>query len=535
MLRITPRHCPLHPEGFDPRYTDAGNYGYGLSAAAAGFSLDDALRMAAEFNKKGTGRPLPAINENAIRTAFDDYAARRFSDPDHDAGAAHIWSSLPGDGVSALRTFFGFLRPPPRITESDVQRYAKARWGDLNSRDAQAFMANFQQAFDSYPQHVDIDLLYPLPADGSIPSGRDVSLFVGKNGEVLVYAKPPAPGGTGAFRGIYGLDGAPDGSGSTGLPNFFKDGTRAPPGGSGSTGLNFFEDGTPQPGSVLPHHTTPDDPTGGIDVTLADGSKEHWWQDPIDGFIRARQGGDGTPSKRLGPRGALDSPSPDTSLSFEVRPWAPSPEDVTDAPAMPSPRRMESTFDDRYANSVPSPVAPQYPPPPAQSPNPGQPDPKDFRVLSSFIRAPDGSLVPAPLGGTSAPGVPFVSTSDVLSEGRPASFNDRFGNWTSSRPAVPPAPQPQRNNATQPDPKDLRTLSSFIRAPDGSLIPAPLGGPNPPQTQAQSDRPLGLFSGEPMPGYPMPPPIFDFPDRSTRSGDNMDDWFTRWIKPLMQQ
>jgi hypothetical protein len=122
------------------------------------------------------------------------------------------------------------------------------------------FMRSFQQAFGSYPQHLDIDLLHPLAADGSIPSGKDVSLFVGKNGEVLVYAKPPAPGGTGAFRGIYGLDGAPNGK--------------------GSTGMDFFADGTPHPVSILPHATTPNDPTGGIDVTLADGSKEHWWQAP---------------------------------------------------------------------------------------------------------------------------------------------------------------------------------------------------------------------------------------------------------------
>jgi hypothetical protein len=32
--------------GFDARYTDAGNYGYGLSAAAAGLNLDKALLTA---------------------------------------------------------------------------------------------------------------------------------------------------------------------------------------------------------------------------------------------------------------------------------------------------------------------------------------------------------------------------------------------------------------------------------------------------------------------------------------------------------
>jgi len=82
---------------------------------------------------------------------------------------------------------------------------------------------------------------------------------------------------------------------------------------------------------------------------------------------------------------------------------------------------------------------------------------------------------------TSAPGVPFAPTNGVLSPGPPASFNDRFGNWTSSPPiAAPSGSQSQRDNATQTDPRDIRVLGRFTRAPDGSLVPAPLGVPNPP-------------------------------------------------------
>jgi len=84
---------------------------------------------------------------------------------------------------------------------------------------------------------------------------------------------------------------------------------------------------------------------------------------------------------------------------------------------------------------------------------------------------------------TSAPGVPFVPTNDVLSQGRPASFNHRFGDWTSSPPVAPPGSQPQRDNATPIEPGDTRILGRFIRAPDGSLVPAPLAVPNQPQTQ----------------------------------------------------
>jgi len=311
-----PQRQAGHSGGFDPRYTDAGNYAFGLSAAAAGLSRESALAMAAALNKAGAHKALPAVNENAIRRGFDDYEAKHFANVDDPAGAAYAKSVAWGDGLNALETAGGLLIPSKQITESDVQRYAKAHWGDLKSPDAQAFMTNFQQALGGYPQHVDIDLLHPLSADGSIPRGRDVSLFVGQNGEVLVYAKPPAPGGT-AFRGIYGLDGAPNGS--------------------GGTGFNFFQDGTPQPVSIRPHLTTPSDPTGGIDVTLADGSKEHWWKDPIDGFIRFRLGqrdsvnGYDTPSERLGhvPGSIGDSSSPRISPSFDDHSWAPSSEDVT--------------------------------------------------------------------------------------------------------------------------------------------------------------------------------------------------------------
>ncbi len=285
--------------GFDPTYTDGGNYGYGLSAAAAGLNLDLALLIASNVNFAETGKPLPLVNERAIRQAYGDYVAKRFPDIDHEAGKAYIDSVSDSDAANAKLATANVLKNAradiyshaknyffPQVTETDVQRYAKAHWGDLNSPDAQAFMANFQQAFGSYPQHLDLDLLHPLPADGSIPNGKDVSLFVGRNGEVLTYARTPAPGGTGALRGIYGLDGGPNGV--------------------GSTGMNFFRDGTPQPASVLSHPTTPSDPTGGIDVTLPSGAGEHWWYDRIDGFIRRQQDyayvgrGYDTPSERLG-------------------------------------------------------------------------------------------------------------------------------------------------------------------------------------------------------------------------------------------
>ena len=199
--------------GFDPTYTDGGNYGYGLSAAAAGLNLDLALLIASNVNFAETGKPLSLVNERAIRQAYGDYVAKRFPDIVHEAGKAYIDSVSDSDAANAKLATANVLKNAradiyshaknyffPQVTETDVQRYAKAHWGDLNSPDAQAFIANFQQAFGSYPKHLDLDLLHPLTADGSIPSGKDVSLFVGRNGEVLTYPRTPAPGGTGALR-----------------------------------------------------------------------------------------------------------------------------------------------------------------------------------------------------------------------------------------------------------------------------------------------------------------------------------------------
>jgi hypothetical protein len=37
-----------------------------------------------------------------------------------------------------------------------------------------------------------------------------------------------------------------------------------------------------------------------------------------------------------------------------------------------------------------------------------------------------------------------------------------------------------------------------------------------------------------MPNYPVPPPVFGPPEFSEPSGDSTEDWFNRWIAPLMR-
>jgi len=82
------------------------------------------------------------------------------------------------------------------------------------------------------------------------------------------------------------------------------------------------------------------------------------------------------------------------------------------------------------------------------------------------------------------------------------------------------------------DTKNIRVLGRF--APDGTRLDSypPL---KPGLKQPQTTKPLSLITGQPMPDYPVPPMVFGLPDRPAASGDNMDDWFSRWIKPLMEQ
>jgi len=262
--------------GFDPRFTDAGNYAFGLTAAAKGFKPEYALTKAETFNRYfGSGKPLPKANESAIRQAYADHDAGRFTAPDDVNGAAYAKSVHDRDVNAYWLTVLGKLSlQQAGVDLSDAEQYAQKTWGSLDSSAAQAFVGNFRDAFKSYPRHVDLDRLAPLAPDGTMPKDKDVVLFVGKDGQVMTYARDLATPGTGELRGIYGL-----------VPDTYDHDGRAIHSEVG-TNLNFFNDGTPQPTSVQPHSVTPNDPTGGVDVTLPDGTRQHWWYDSIDGFIR---------------------------------------------------------------------------------------------------------------------------------------------------------------------------------------------------------------------------------------------------------
>jgi hypothetical protein len=115
------------------------------------------------------------------------------------------------------------------------------------------------------------------------------------------------------------------------------------------------------------------------------------------------------------------------------------------------------------------------------APDPGQPasDPNDsfngpgankpIRYLSRRIGASPGQAYGTRTSDAALP------AGQAFAPGRPTTFDDRFANWTDS---------------------------------DGAMAPL---APNraPPQ---EDNRPRGIFSGKPMPSYPVPPPIFGFPE-----------------------
>jgi hypothetical protein len=118
----------------------------------------------------------------------------------------------------------------------------------------------------------------------------------------------------------------------------------------------------------------------------------------------------------------------------------------------------------------------------------------------------------APALNTGAPAVPFVQPSrDVTTAGAPATFSDRFS-----------------GQIVEADPRNIRVLA---RLGEPSSTTSSSNSAN--QVQ-QAGGPPGLASGQPTPDYPVPPWLFGLPDQSAASVDDTDDWYARWVKPLIQ-
>lgn len=111
--------------------------------------------------------------------------------------------------------------------------------------------------------------------------------------------------------------------------------------------------------------------------------------------------------------------------------------------------------------------------------------PQNLRYLSRRVAGKSDSSA----FDTGAPAIPFVPTDDDPLVGRPVAFDSRFG------------------------------------APRGPYEPAP----------PQAARHLGIVSGKPMPGYPFPPPIWDFSSNPATLNRDGDDWLARLLRGVRVQ
>jgi hypothetical protein len=166
------------------------------------------------------------------------------------------------------------------------------------------------------------------------------------------------------------------------------------------------------------------------------------------------------------------------------------------------------------------------------APASGQPTPTDFHALArgvmDLLHGPSqfvgNSILPS-TGAAPLPG-PLFPSNDPFASDRSASFDDRFGNWTSSPDTAPRQLAPADDGSIPA--KTIRMLSSPILPSDPALRAAMIN-----QAAAalspQADGPIGVFSGQPM--KMLPPSIFGFPDNSRSNA--FEDWINRW-GPLLR-
>lgn len=183
----------------------------------------------------------------------------------------------------------------------------------------------------------------------------------------------------------------------------------------------------------------------------------------------------------------------------------------------------------------------------------------------NYNLAPSGSALGAGFG-TPGIGVTYgfgpyrFGSGAIPAEGNePASFGDRFGNFApisdsagspllralkryradpmrlaeqeavfspleNGKGAVPKSCYPERAfSSGRPTTFDDR----FARWVDTGGTIAPLA-PHRAVPTAEDNRPRGIFSGEPMPVYPVPPPIFGFPEAGKPDDEN---WLALLLGP----
>jgi len=124
--------------------------------------------------------------------------------------------------------------------------------------------------------------------------------------------------------------------------------------------------------------------------------------------------------------------------------------------------------------------------------------------------------------------VPFLNTPAASDD--PAGLNDRHGNW-ASRPAgvlgnfnAPPLHPPDLGKRSEADDDvPVRVLSSRV------VNTSPASGDAPPLASASASPALGIFSGQPMPDWPVWPSIFATDNRPSPDDDELYQRWRRFI------
>jgi hypothetical protein len=144
-----------------------------------------------------------------------------------------------------------------------------------------------------------------------------------------------------------------------------------------------------------------------------------------------------------------------------------------------------------------------------------------------------------------------ASSTDAAT--RASTFADRFGNWGGTNGSVPnetadPYKMPDAPARGSVPPENVRRLTQVNESNAGSVFsagsaPVPylpstefnerFGNwtfPSASSGQPQPSKPVGAFADEPS--YLIPPPIFGV-DGPGKPSNEAEEWFSRWVRPLL--
>lgn len=142
---------------------------------------------------------------------------------------------------------------------------------------------------------------------------------------------------------------------------------------------------------------------------------------------------------------------------------------------------------------------------------------------SEFSNAPGAVTMLAARSLLPEPSTPANAGEIVRRLGRRVAGSSFFDKGTAAVPAVPP------DGPLSPDRSDAFDARFGNWA--SSLAP---GVPNQPKPSPQVNGLPGIVSGQPMPNYPVPPPIWGPPGDSRTTSDD-ENWYARWRRLMIPE